>query len=150
MKAHLLYLWYVLRHKWYVFIECCKLGIPWLGVVHDLSKFRLSEWHPYVSSFYGKWRYNERPGWLVDAFDVAWLHHQKRNKHHWQYWLLVQDDEEDKILAMPDKYCREMLADWRGAGLAITGADNTATWYTENKDKMQLHPETREWIEAQL
>ena len=46
---HLKYLCYVLRHKWYVFIECCKLGIPVRGLVHDLSKFRPSEWFPYAN-----------------------------------------------------------------------------------------------------
>lgn len=126
------------------------MGIPWLGVIHDLSKFRLSEWHSYVLSFYGGWEYSERPTWLVSAFDVAWLHHQKRNKHHWQYWLLVQDEEKDKALPMPDKYRREMLADLRGTGKVKTGADDTVMYYAKNKDKMQLHPKTREWIEAQL
>lgn len=31
MKPHLQYLWYVLRHKWFVFVECCSLGIPLQG-----------------------------------------------------------------------------------------------------------------------
>ena len=26
-------------------------------------------------------------------FDFAWLHHQKSNKHHWQYWLLQLDNQ---------------------------------------------------------
>ena len=31
MRAHLAYLSYVLRHKWYVLLECAKLGILWRG-----------------------------------------------------------------------------------------------------------------------
>jgi hypothetical protein len=50
---------------------------------------------------------------------------------------------------MPDKYRREMLADWRGAGRAL-GKPDTQAWYAANRDKMKLHPETRAWIEQQL
>lgn len=32
------YLSYIIRHKWFVFIAACKLGIPWRGITHDLSK----------------------------------------------------------------------------------------------------------------
>lgn len=150
--VYLKYLKVVLRHKWYTFLECRKLGIVRLGIIHDWSKFRPSEYSPYAKSFHGPWEHNNRPQWLVDAFDAAWLHHQRRNKHHWQYWILVQDDEEDKILPMPDRYRREMLADWRGAGRAYTGKDNTLDWYLERKEKMRaaLHPETRAWIEDQI
>lgn len=150
MIAHLQYLKYLIRHKWFVLVECYHSGAPWLGVIHDLSKFSPSEWHPYVLSFYGRWKYSERPTWLVDAFDVAWLHHQKHNKHHWQYWILVQDEDEDKILPIPDKYRREMLADWRGASRAITNKDDTKDWYLNNRHKIKLHPETQAWIESQL
>lgn len=33
----------VLKHKWVVFKLCCKAGIPWRGLVHDLSKFSPTE-----------------------------------------------------------------------------------------------------------
>jgi hypothetical protein len=53
MSKHLKYLKYVLTHKWYVLLKCIELGIPWRGIVHDLSKFLPSEWSPYVEYFYG-------------------------------------------------------------------------------------------------
>ena len=152
MRAHFQYLKYLLRHKYWVFIECCRLDIFWLGISHDWSKFRPSEWKPYVLSFYGGYSYKERPQWLIDRFDLAWLHHQRRNKHHFQYYILIQDAEGDKVLPMPDKYRREMLADWRGTSRAIHGADNTREWYLKRRKRMkdQLHPETRMWVENQL
>lgn len=152
MTKHIKYLLSVIKHKWYTFIECCKLGIPWLGIIHDWSKFSPSEWTPYVHSFYGPWGRDDKPQWVQDDFEEAWLHHQNRNKHHWQYWMLVQDDDNDKILPMPDRYRREMLADWRGASRAYTGGDNTLQWYSERSDKWpsRLHHETREWIEKQI
>jgi len=152
------YLRYMLRHKWHVFLACCSLGIPWQGIVHDWSKFLPDEWFPYLNYFYGGRSKvsREKSGYYKPtdtgdaAFDFAWLLHQKRNRHHWQWWILPEDEGGVKILPMPDKCRREMLADWMGAGKAQGYGDNTATWYAEHKGKMQLHPETREWIEEQL
>ena len=48
---------------------------------------------------------------------------------------------------MPRKYVEEMVADWAGAGKAITGKWDIAEWYASNKDKMILHPETRIMVE---
>lgn len=150
MRKYFRYFWYVIRHKWFVFIECCKLGIPWLGVIHDWQKLTPTEFYPYMMSFSsGKWKYNERPKWLVDAFDNAWLHHQHLGPHHWQYWILVQN--ENKVLPMPDRYRKEMLADWIGAGKAILGKEaNTLKWYMKNRLQIMLHPDTRRWVDKKL
>jgi len=138
-----------IRHKWFVFLECCRLGIPLLGIIHDLSKFSPSEWIPYAQYFYGGGETQR----IEFNFDVAWLHHQHRNKHHWQRWLLTLDSarSDGKLfpVPMPDKYRKEMLADWNGAGRAY-GNPDTAGWYMQNLEQIQLHPETRAWIEKQL
>lgn len=151
ISRHLEYLWYIIRHKYFVFIECRKLNVPlWAAITHDWQKFTPTEWKPYALSFYGPWKYKERPGWLVEAFDRAWLHHQHCGPHHWQYWILREDSGKVKALKMPDKYQREMLADWHGAGRAISGKNNTVEWYLKEREKIQLHSETRKWIEKQL
>lgn len=160
---HFKYLRYVLIHKWHVLWECCRLGILWRGIVHDLSKFKPSEWKPYADFFYGTYRAeSEIPGFAeceygeiskeqVSAlFDKAWNHHQKRNPHHWQYWELHEDDGGCKRLPMPDKYRKEMIADWIGAGIAITGKREVAEWYKTNYDKIRIHSETRKWIDGKL
>jgi hypothetical protein len=86
MLSHLRYLKYVLIHKWFVFLECCKLGIPIRGLLHDLSKFSPAEWNGYRKRFFV-------PSSSSGAeFDAAWLRHQHRNPHHWQFWLLCEDD----------------------------------------------------------
>lgn len=178
MRRYWQYLKYVLRHKWFVFWECLKLGVPlWIAIFHDWDKFLPDEFLPYARTFYaldGTKQYVES----VD-FARAWMKHQHRNKHHWQYWLnagktplsrtniLVWDRGTSSIVIedgvfdwdthgvisvrepMPDVYRREMLADWRGAGLA-NGNSDTRGWYLANKDKLKLHPETRVWVEAQL
>jgi hypothetical protein len=151
MKKHLQYLWYVTRHKWFVFIECLKLGVPiHLAILHDWQKFTPTEWSPYALSFYGPWGYKDRPQWLKDDFDKAWLHHQHRGPHHWQYWILRNDDGNIVALEMPNRYRLEMLADWRGAGRAINGKDDTVSWYLKNRDRMYLHYNTQNLIEQSL
>jgi len=163
------YLWYVIRHKWFVLLECCKFGIPWLGIVHDLSKLLPGEFGPYAKHFYGPNSHHKDGGHAPKgiktgrdetgyykagdtgdlAFDFAWLLHQKRNRHHWQWWVLPEDDGGTKLFDIPIRYRREMLADWRGAGRA-QGTPDTYAWYAKNKNKMKLNSDTRDWIEAQL
>jgi len=142
MYKYFKYLSYIICHKWFVFVECCKLGIVWRGIVHDLSKFRPSEFFPYVNYFYGK---NKDE----NAFDKAWNYHQKKNKHHHQYWVLREDSGTVKVIEMPSKYWKEMVADWIGAGKA-QGNPDTKKWYLENRGKMILGKDTRLWIEAAL
>ncbi len=153
------YFLYLARHKYFVFLECCKLKVPWLSLIHDWSKFRPSEFIPYARHFYSngtniqkgrdKTGYYQAGNTENDKFNFAWLLHQKRNAHHWQYWLLPMDDGSIKIFEMPLKYRKEMLADWRGAGKA-QGTPDTIAWYDKNKYKMQLGEKTREWIEENL
>ena len=146
-----------MRHKWFVLLEGRKLGVA-LGqlLLHDWQKFTPAEWTPYVRTFYGPAPSPRRadggydPNAVSDAFDRAWLHHQKvGGKHHWQYWVLPLDDGGVRALAIPERYVREMVADWRGAGRAL-GKPDTAAWYAVNRDNMSLHPETRARVEALL
>ena len=156
---YLQYLWYVIRHKWFVMLECFKLGIYWQGIIHDVSKLLPSEFLPYMEHFYGSKigisKGRDETGYYKptdtgdSAFDFAWLLHQKRNKHHWQWWILPEDEGGLKVLEIPLKYRKEMLADWRGAGRAQRNP-NTNKWYAGNKTRMSLGIETRDWIEQQL
>lgn len=159
MKAHWKYLKYVLRHKWYVFLACLELGVPiWTAILHDWDKFLPDEWFPYVHFFHNpdgtpKQRRDKTGYYKPDdtgdsAFDWAWFLHAKRNKHHWQWWVLPTEFE-NKALPIPDLFRREMLADWIGAGKA-QGKAKTWEWWEANKHKMELHPETRAWLEAEI
>ena len=44
----------ITRHKWVVFKLCCKVGQPWRGLVHDLSKYSPTEFWEGVKYFNGK------------------------------------------------------------------------------------------------
>ena len=162
---HLKYLSYVLRHKWFVMIECFKCGLIWRGIMHDLSKFLPSEWFPYVEHFYGTGKKGingerDKTGYYSAGdtgehdFDMAWLLHQKRNRHHWQWWVLPKDDGTTKIFPMPMVYIMEMFCDWVGAGRAQGRRSpkddpfrETRSWYKANRFKMVFHKDTRLIVE---
>jgi len=165
MTPHLKYLKYLLRHKWYVFVAGCRTKAPlWRLIIHDWSKFLLSEWNPYVDYFY---RDNTGEGsaaimkyglaemapygfFTEDRFNIAWNLHQKRNRHHWQFWVLTQDCGGRFPLPIPDSYIREMVADWAGAGRAITGKWEVCKWYAKHKHDIVLRMEVRECVELYL
>lgn len=155
MKAHWQYFKYVARHKWFVFLACLEYGLVWRGIKHDWTKFLPSEWMPYVEYFYGRKPHNGATGYAHQlkaddtAFNSAWNHHQKANSHHWQYYVLLEDEGGTFCLPMSDLDRKEMIADWRGAGKA-QGKPKTWEWYEANKAKMQLHPNTREWVETEI
>ena len=161
MRKHFEYLKYAIRHKWFVFVACRECGVSlWRSIIHDWSKFLPCEWFAYVNEFYGDWkkvrdsepddfRYWNYRGPIEYAFKLAWNHHQKFNKHHWQYWLLTNDSDEPKhdALAMPEKYVLEMVADWWGAGKAITGNWQAVDWYQAHRNNIIIHDSTREMVE---
>lgn len=155
MKAHWKYFKYVARHKWFVFLACLEYGLIWRGIKHDWTKFLPSEWFPYVEYFYGRKPNNGATGYAHQLkpddtdFNYAWNHHQKRNSHHWQYYVLNFDEGGLLALDMPILDRKEMIADWRGAGMA-QGRPKTWEWYEVNKDRMQLHSDTRQWVENEM
>ncbi len=149
MRRYWSYFKYVMRHKFYVLIASRKVGASlWLAITHDISKLRPSEWKPYSITFYksnGDEQYNE----TLD-FNAAWLLHQHRNPHHWQYWILRMDQGDIMAIEMPHKYVKEMVSDWMGAGKAMTGKWNHVEWYSLNRDKIILHNNTRKLVEELL
>lgn len=137
---HFRYLKYIVRHKWFVLVAGLKIGAPlWRLIVHDLSKFFPDEWIAYANFFYANGKEPE--------FNVAWLYHQRRNKHHWQYWILREDCGNVTPIEMPKKYVLEMVADWMGAGRAITGKWEAASWFEKNGEVMLLHEVTRSEVD---
>lgn len=152
MKAHLKYLSYVLRHKWYVACGCRIFGVSaWRALKHDWTKFLPIEWFPYVAHFYGGRDVKRPHGLGIDPFDRAWLHHQHWNDHHWQHWLLRNDGGlgiDIVHLEMPEAAAREMVADWYGAGYAIHGRNDLAKWFKKNLGHMALHRNTRIFVQG--
>ena len=76
----------ITKHKWVVFKLCCKVGIPWRGLVHDLSKYSPTEFFESIKYYTGT--HSPITGEKQDkGYSEAWLHHKGRNKHHSEYWI---------------------------------------------------------------
>ena len=132
------YLKYIIEHKKNVGIECLKMSMFIHAITHDLSKFRPSEFIPYAKYFYS----NDKILKLDKInFEKGWNFHQKRNKHHWNYWVSINEDE-NKILPieMPNKYIKQMIADWNGMSRKFGGT--TMEYFEKNKERMSLHVKT--------
>jgi len=110
--------------------------------IHDESKDSEAEYGPYDRYFYGSGAQEE--------FDYAWLHHIHNNPHHWQYWLLHEDDGDVKALDMPEKYLIEMICDWWSFSFKSGNLYEIFDWYKEHKDSMILSKNTRKLVETYL
>jgi len=159
------YLFYVLKHKWYVLIECWKDGLFWHGITHDLSKFLPSEFIPYARWFYGEYGKKFNGGFMYEwrkaeiikeNFNFAVSLHYRRNKHHWNHWMEYSQGS-DPIYCpelsrfpkpMPIKYIRQMICDWKG--MAKSFGDTWQDYYIKNKDSFILHKDTKFVIERML
>ena len=71
------------------------------------------------------------------------------HKIHIVPMVIVQETGEIFCVPMPDKCRREMLADWRGVGKSL-GKPEVVIWYTSMRHRIQLHPDTRAWVESQI
>lgn len=108
---------------------------------HDASKIEQDEYVAYDRYFYGGNRSFE----CVQEFNYAWLRHIHRNPHHWQYWVLNNDDpkEGEIILDMPYNYIVEMICDWWSFSFAKGNLKEIFKWYEERSDYMKLSANTR-------
>ena len=96
-------------HRFKVFVLCCKCGIPFRGLMHDLSKYSPIEFFEGV-----KYYTNGKHSPIIDCkkqngYSKAWLHHKGRNKHHSEYWLDLAAPTKAPII--PFKYSVEMICD---------------------------------------
>lgn len=147
------HLFRVIRHKHLVFKYCCMFGIPWRGIIHDLSKF-----HPV--EFFESVKYWSESGSPINeakkqkGYSNAWYHHRGRNRHHWEFWA---DNFESgtNCPVMPYEFTVEMLCDWLAAGKTYHGksftyADELDWWNKFKRDRVKMHPATKEYIDRML
>lgn len=111
---------------------------------HDRSKYGKEEYDAYDAYFNG----GNRSYQVVRDFDYAWLHHIHQNPHHWQYWVLLEDDGgKPKALEMPVTLVLEMIADWWTFSWKTGNLEEIFDWYDTHKNHMILHEKTRKLVE---
>lgn len=112
---------------------------------HDRSKYSSDEYDPYDTYFYG----NNRSCKVINEFRKAWLLHIHRNPHHWQHWILLNDepDEGKIILEMPYNYIIEMICDWWSFSFGKGNLGEIFSWYNKHSEHIELAPKTRKTVE---
>lgn len=96
-------------HRRYVRHYCFKVGLYKQGLIHDVSKYSLTEFVPSVKYFQG-YRSPITAEKEEKGYSECWLHHKGRNKHHWEYWT---DRHHGEIInyEMPFNYLLESVCD---------------------------------------
>ncbi len=137
----------VTKHRFRVFINCSKCGLPFRGLIHDLSKFSPSEFIESVKYFQG----NRSPIGAcrrATGMSRAWLHHKGRNKHHIEYWL---DGDCEVQPLMPYKYAVECVCDKLAATRVYAGKsysnDLPLLHWNKYGCKVAGNPNTMKFIE---
>jgi len=150
-KIYWNYFKYIVEHRRNVRKVCFKMGLYWQGLIHDLSKYSPAEFKAYAIKFFGgdyAYKYFE----VESEFEKAWLHHQHKNPHHWQYWVQLKTYKDKtanyEAHEIPFKYTKEMICDWIAMGIKFN--DTAIEYYNKNKDKMILHETTRKRVEGLL
>ena len=128
------------KHRWYVLKFCIKAGIPFRGVMHDLSKYSPAEFFEGVKYFDGS-RSPIKVCKEHNGYSKAWLHHKGRNKHHFEYWY---DFNAPKQAApMPFKYFCELICDNLAAGIAYKkekwNASEPLKYFLDRKDRKYIN-----------
>ena len=148
IKNFFLHLGLVLRHKHRVFINCTKCGIPFRGLMHDLSKFSPAEFFESVKYYQGD-RSPIGACRRATGKSDAWLHHKGRNKHHIEYWL---DPECQVTPMMPYPFAVECVCDKLAATRVYAGKNYERHlpllhWH-KHGDRVNGNPKTMAFIES--
>lgn len=135
------------KHRWLVFVYSIKAGIPFRGLVHDLSKYSIDEFFPGCKYFQGT-----RSPIAAEKNDIgyskAWLHHKGRNKHHWEYWY--DEFAPDQTPIIPYKYAVEMVCDGLAASKVYNGKnwkdDSQINFWNKTREKRKINPKIERFL----
>lgn len=151
MKRFFKHLHKVNMHRFKVFILCCKCGLFFRGLTHDLSKYSPTEFFESVKYFKkGKESPLDNSRKCL-GYSPGWLHHKGRNKHHIEYWY----DERNEIQpVMPYKYAVESVCDRISATKSYKGKQYQPQhvldyWNSRNHD-MAMNEKTRNFFNVVL
>ena len=126
--------------------EIIEDGFEWqICFNHDASKTDPEEYDAYDAYFYG----NNRSYSVVQNFKKAWLRHIHNNPHHWQHWILINDEPKEGmvVIDMPYIYVVEMICDWWSFSWKKGDLNEIFSWYEDRKDYMKLSANTRRSVE---
>lgn len=136
----------ICHHRHLVFRHCCRAGIPWQGLVHDLSKFSPVEFWRGAKYWQGSHSPTEEER-RENGYSLAWMHHKGRNMHHYEFWTDFNPETGAyDAKPMPVKYVAEMFCDRIAASKTYLGKaytnDAPYLYLTTRKARHHMNPET--------
>lgn len=138
------------KHRWLVFLNCCRCGIPWRGLTHDLSKYSFLEFFTSAKYYSGTKSpiANERKA--EHGYARAFIHHTRKNKHHFEYWVDVTTGD-IILIPMPYKYALECCCDMISASKVYNGKNFTREeplkFIQRTKERSMMHSATKAFLE---
>lgn len=138
------------KHRFKVFILCCRCGFFWRGFVHDLSKYSPSEFFESVKYYCGTHSPIENCR-KENGYSQAWLHHSGRNKHHFEYWL---DPVCKDYIIIPFKYMAENICDRIAASKVYKRKNYTNScpydYWIKDKDRIPANEKMKSFTDRVL
>ena len=144
----------ITKHRHKVIYHCFKAGIFFQGLRHDLSKYSPSEFIAGAKYFLGTKSPNEEER-RIFGYSKAWIHHQGRNKHHFEYWNDVNPATKTyEPVKMPLRYLAEMFCDRVAASKIYQGKNYTnahpLAYFQRGNARKKMHSATADLLESWL
>ena len=144
----------ITKHRHKVISHCFRAGIPWRGLMHDLSKYTPTEFWEGANHWTGIRSSNEKAR-EENGYSLAWLHHQGRNRHHFEYWFDYSPAARRRVpIKMPLVFVLEMFCDRVAASKIYQGKRYTdrhpLDYFLRSKATRVIHPETSDLLESWL
>ena len=146
----------ILHHKNLVRHYCFRAGLYKQGIMHDWSKYSPVEFINSVRNFQGGKKSPNFGEKATKGYSSSWLHHNGRNRHHFEYWIdfTLNPDEGLQGMPMPTRYVLEMFCDRIAASKNYNRKNYDDSfplaYYEKNKSHYILHKDTKELLERLL
>ena len=142
--------WRTVRaHRRWVRYYCFMAGIPWRGLIHDLSKYSPIEFIESARYWVGTSSpINEAK--KLQGISYAWMHHKGKNTHHYEYWM---DNFDDGGIArlMPRNDFVELVCDYLGAARAYMGSNfsytSERTWWIKKREHCAMNEKNKKMLD---
>ncbi len=144
----------ITRHRHMVLTHCFKAGIPFRGLLHDLSKYSPYEFVGGAKYYQGNRSPNEKERELF-GYSKSWMHHKGRNRHHFEYWNDVNPATKlYEPVKMPAVFLKEMFCDRVAASKIYQGDKYTDAhpyeYFSKGNARLYMHEETAKMLEKLL
>ncbi len=141
------------KHRFKVFKNSFKVGIPFQGLIHDLSKYSFQEFNKSKKYYNGHYSpiYNERMN--EGLYSSCFVHHTNKNKHHYEHYI---DFYKGDILLpkIPYKYSLEYVIDVISASQTYLGKnfkkDEPLKYFLNHSTTSLMHSMNIEYIKQLL